>query len=62
MAEYRVYALNQDGSIRHSSELYAGDDNEAVHLARLRPEKFAMEVWCGARKVALVPRPVWRVE
>jgi hypothetical protein len=56
MAEYLLYVLNADGSRELSRDLYAVDDDEALHLARLRQVTADIELWCGERKVALLPR------
>ena len=56
MAHYRLYALNPDGHIRSGADIEATDDVEAVSLARIRLEHADIELWCGTRWVALVPK------
>jgi hypothetical protein len=64
MAEYRLYILTVDGSIRRAADLEAGDDLEAIELVRLRGELADVELWSGTRKVGLIPqdgRPILTV-
>ena len=56
MASYRLYVLGQDGRIDYGSDIEALEDGEAIELARLRLEHTDIEIWCGTRKVALVPK------
>jgi hypothetical protein len=55
MADYRLLLLAEGGKAQ-GSDFEAADDGEAIELARLRLEKADIEIWCGDRKVAFVPR------
>jgi hypothetical protein len=56
MADYRLYMLNLDGHILRAADLKARDDDEAIARLRARGEPTDIELWCGKRRVALVPR------
>jgi len=56
MADYRLYLMSGDGHILQAAELTADDDREAIELVLLRQERSDVELWCGKRKVATVPR------
>ncbi len=53
MSYYRLYFLN-GARIERAEELHAGDDVEAMRVARARAASHAVELWCGARKVGAV--------
>ena len=55
MAEYRLYCLDRDGHIRRRHEIDAADDAAAIAAARAIAAESAAELWCGTRKVALLP-------
>lgn len=54
MTNYRVYTLSAAGRILAASWIEASDDVEAVAMAHglCNPQVPAVEVWCGARRVA----------
>lgn len=56
MPHYQLYTLFRDGHMRGGADLYAGDDGEAVELARIRLEHRDLELWQGSKKVAVVPK------
>ena len=56
MAHYRLYTLRDDGHILGAGDLEASDDGEAIQLARLRLEHRDIDLWCGTRPLALVPK------
>jgi hypothetical protein len=56
MADYRLYLMSDDDHIFHAADLTADDDREAIELVRLRQEGSDVELWCGRRKVAMIPR------
>jgi hypothetical protein len=56
MPSYRLYAMTRDGHIRSAETIDAESDGEAIHLARLRLEHADIELWCGKRRVAWVPK------
>ncbi len=56
MAGYRIYAMTPDGHIRSAADIEAENDGEAIQLARLRLERADIELWCGARRIARLPR------
>ena len=55
MPRYRMYELDDKG---HSSQppwvMDCNDDGEAKDVARQRVDGYALEVWCGDRKVATI--------
>ena len=59
MAEYRLYFLNEAGSIRAAVDLECKDDGEAIRHAETHRDGRAKELWRGPRKVTWLPaRPV----
>lgn len=71
MPSYRLYTLLRDGHTILGDDIEADDDEEAIHLARLRVEHADIELWDDNRWVALVPqdglaivpsRPVFALE
>lgn len=52
MAEYRVYAIGDDGHIVKSTPLICVDDGQAVQKAREFCEGDTLEIWSGERFVA----------
>ena len=56
LAEYHLYLLDCDGHILHRSDIEADDDQEALHLVRIRREPSDLLLWCGKRQVARIPR------
>lgn len=62
MAEYKLYCLDQKGRIARRHDLEAPDDASAANAARAQFPDVTCELWCGTRKVALIPaggEPVW---
>jgi hypothetical protein len=56
MESHRVYLMTIDDHIRSVDDIEADDDAEAIRLARhLHPDD-DLELWCGKRKVASMPR------
>jgi hypothetical protein len=51
MAEYRVYAIGDDGHIVKSTPLICDDDSQAVQKAREFCEGHTLEIWSGERFV-----------
>ena len=56
MGSYRFYPVKGGVRVKPAIPLGADDDVEAVELVRLGREPTDCELWCGKRKVALVPR------
>jgi hypothetical protein len=56
MADYRLYLMDDDGHILRGIDLAAPDDKEAFELVRLRDDPGDVELWCGTRKVASIPK------
>ena len=54
MPEYRVYTLDASGHIDSVDVINAVDDAGAKALVRNQACLQHQEIWCGARKVALV--------
>jgi hypothetical protein len=62
MAEYKIYCLDGNGRIARRHDLEATDDGAAAHAAREQFPEMTCELWCGTRKVAVLPAgraPVW---
>ena len=58
MADYRLYLLDETMAIVGSQELRTDTDDLAVSEAyAVAGDCRAVEVWCGRRMVARVPRP-----
>jgi hypothetical protein len=55
MPDYRLYFVNGQGRFERVSELVADHDRVAIDGASMRRSTVAMELWCGARKVAEWP-------
>jgi hypothetical protein len=55
MFEYKLYCLDAHGRIARRQEFEAADDQAAVAHARAHHPAESCELWCGARKVALLP-------
>ena len=55
MSEYKLYCLDQKGRITRRYEFDAADDGAAIALARKDHPATNCELWCGTRKVALLP-------
>lgn len=56
MAHYRFYLMDAADRIMHASDLEADDDAQAIELLCLRGEQTDVELWCGKRKVASLPK------
>ncbi len=55
MAAYRIYPLNQDGSLTPGLDSRCDTDDEARDLAqRMLTARQTAEVWCGQRLVGSV--------
>lgn len=52
MAEYRAYAIGEDGHVVKSIPLICEDDTQATHEARKALENCTIELWSGERLVA----------
>lgn len=53
MAYYRLYFMDAfHGHIERFEDFDAGDDVEAISLARPKQGTLALELWCSERKVA----------
>lgn len=55
MAEYRLYCLDARGRIARRHDFEEMDDEAAVVAAREIDATSACELWCGSRKVTLLP-------
>lgn len=56
MVEYRVYKLDGSGRIAFVPDIIlCEDDDAAIIRARRDIDGHALEIWAGARRVALVP-------
>lgn len=60
MSLYLCYYLNQDGSIPLFDSVEAETETEALHrgarLLRSAPERVALEMWTGGRRVSTLVR------
>ena len=56
LADYRLYLLDLDGRIMQAADLEADDDEMALAHVRHRRDTTDIELWCGKRKVARIPR------
>jgi hypothetical protein len=52
MANYRAYALGQDGHFVGVEALVCADDAEAVEKAKRVFSGQSLELWCGDRLIA----------
>jgi hypothetical protein len=52
MAEYRIYLLDEQGSLHSPEELEADNDQQALETARLITRFQKCEVWKGRRLIA----------
>ena len=55
MAEYKLYCLDPEGRIVRRHEFEGADDAGAIGRARSDFLDQTCELWCGTRKVALIP-------
>lgn len=55
MAEYRLYCLDAGGRIVRRHDLEADTDSAAIVAARAEENSLDCELWCGSRKIALIP-------
>lgn len=55
VAEYKLYCLDPRGRIQRRHEFEAADDDAAIAAARVRFSGETCELWCGTRKIALIP-------
>ena len=56
VAEYRIYCLDKDRNFAGSADIEEFDDDAAaIAKARLILEDQMIEVWQGARRVAVLP-------
>lgn len=55
MSDYRLYCLDGDQGIAKGEWFEAGNDQEAVELARTKRLRVKCEVWQGKRLVARIP-------
>ena len=54
MGDYRLYFFGPEGRVRRSIDLACADDDEAIRsvaLAQQEGNRFAIELWEGARLV-----------
>jgi hypothetical protein len=51
---YRFMFLNSEGRVFHREEFTLADDGTAVEKATALASKHPIEIWDGARRVALV--------
>jgi hypothetical protein len=54
MIQYRLHCI-AGGTIRETTHFQASDDAEALALVGLRGETTDCELWCGERRVAVIP-------
>ena len=54
MPDYRVYTLGEDGHIVGRTEIYCPDDEAALERANNLAVGHAVELWGGARRIALI--------
>jgi hypothetical protein len=52
--EYRLYCLDPTGRVLSARDVVAHDDLSALQEAEDSCEKYAVEIWQGARRVARV--------
>jgi hypothetical protein len=55
VAEYKLYCLDPSGRIQRRHEFEAADDGAAIAGARAQFPEETCELWCGTRKIALIP-------
>jgi hypothetical protein len=61
MEEYRAYLLGPDGHIVDRVDLLCADENTAKQKAEDLAEDCVVELWQGARKIAVYqPRQMFR--
>jgi hypothetical protein len=52
--DYWVYTLGEDGHIVGRTEIYCPDDEAALERAKNLADGHAVELWEGARRIALI--------
>ena len=57
MPDYRAYTVGLDGHFLKSDEFVSADDDSAAKHALRLVEDHDIELWCGNRLVAKLPRP-----
>lgn len=58
LVEYRIYRLDGSGRIAFVPDvIVCEDDAAAIFRAQRDINGYALEIWAGARRVALVPFP-----
>ena len=55
MADYKLYCLDGSGRITRRHDFVADDDEAAIEIGRTTAPTVTCELWCGARRVALLP-------
>ncbi|HYZ47379.1 MAG TPA: hypothetical protein VE567_00630 [Sphingomonas sp.] len=55
MVEYKLYCLDRNGRILRRHEIEASDDGIALDEALKFHPEMARELWCGTRKVGVLP-------
>jgi hypothetical protein len=55
VAEYKLYCLDPKGRIQRRHEFEAADDTDAIATARSQFGNETCELWCGTRKIAVIP-------
>ncbi len=56
MQEYRAYLIGPDGHIQSRVELVCENEDDAKERAKQLVDGHDIELWQGARKVAIFPR------
>ena len=57
MSDYRVYCLDASGHFIGTETIEAGDDGEALVIARSVKRDVDCELWRGSRFIARLPAP-----
>jgi len=55
---YRAYLLDNWGALRNGATLFCDSDQQAIELATLLSDGYAVEVWDGDRLVQRLPAKV----
>ena len=60
MYDYHFYKMDSAGKVFGPIFIKCEDDNAAVARAQQFADGFALDVWNGSRRVALIPAEWWR--
>lgn len=55
MPEYRAYIIDRDGHIKTFEVVTVDDDEAAIAAAKHLADRYDVEIWHLARKVAVLP-------